>query len=1076
MMRSKITFSICLICASLSLSACFDMDKYVNYDHVTIDPDENPEPGETPENPTEEIDPGEGGDIVRPGGSHGIEDGDEDIDTDPGGIGVVESFAATQVNPSRGRGTGGYAIQVRGTKFLRTDRVFIGAQESPQTVFVSDYVLRATVPAGHTGCVDVAVERGDGSERVTLEGAFCYTEDLDIASVEPNLAVSGEVTPVVIKGSGFEDEMSLYARSGDEIRPMIDVVRTGDVIEAVLPSLASGPIDIIVNTASDDETVEGAITLMPALGISSVTPSVIAANAPETVTVAGTGFGESVLSVRIGATSQTISSQSENELKVTVAPMASGCYDLVAYDALRQKRVEQALYVIEASDEVYLAGVVPARGPLEGNQVTVLGRMPETGDVTFGAQKAEVVSRDALSWTVTVPAVTAPQSVDVTIGELTLSGAYTYVSAPTADDIAPSHGTASTTVTLTGSGFDETLRVFADQFEGGDVVVLDEHTASFTMPSGSGNAKISLMQHGERYETGLVYRYEEETKIYEVSPNELSKIGGSTVTVYGKGFAASSSIKIDDEMMNHVEWIHPGKLQFTSQAHEAGPASLTLLDKDGQVQDTADVLFYEPAGISTHLSGGTLEGRMNVTVLTVSTNEIIPGATVYVGSNKDDFISGTTNAQGQVHFEDESLRGTQLVYACHTGYSCNTIQSFNARDVTIYLEKWEPATSSTIETPPPPPPDDGSSINPIDVTVTHLAKESYITGKVSGFDKIDLDTANDGNIVRAAYVIQSQLGPYTGSYNTDDVYLLFNENDTYKVRARKGNVAMGLVCGLYNTASGSFDPRYFGIRTGLYVTNDVTLTADLDCPLPLNQTQSIKMLNLPQGQTSTQLTSSAFINLGNHGYLGGFMKGTSYNDLVIITKVPPLRGPLEGTSLALQTQLYFDASYSGSFYSYNVEKTDTPVEVGPLVSLPKFDTLPEEFYYASAGNQTSLHNGKALMQRGSITWSVKNPEYVDFYELTIKGYFNAYGTMLFWQSYMPGNATSVEFPDREDYTVEGQEPTGILVTLTAYKSLRDGYDFNSFSTLDTKYSSVDSSAATSLYIPWNFVASTTTSQ
>ncbi len=1069
-MNLKKTLFLCVLSGvATGLPGCFSVDEYFNIHRVEEEPNEEGDPSNPPGGNGTNVDPTQPGDVIKPGGSQGVEDGDDDDndEIEPGGTEVEAPFSITSIAPSSGPLGGGYEIQLRGAKYSRTDRVTIGTVESSRTTFVSGMVMRATVPEGHRGCVDVRVDRADGSESVTLKEGFCYTEQVEIQSVEPSIAVEGSVTPVVIRGTGFENAMSIYAQSGDETRALLDVVVGEGVVEAVLPSLTAGEVTFVVNTPNGQTELKDAVTILPSLEVGAVSPQVVPANTPSVLEISGRGFEAASMKSMVGSVHGTSTVLSDEKLQVALGGLAPGCYDVVVYDAYRQKRADKAFYVVDAAGDASIVGVLPSRGPLSGGEATIIGVLPSTGEVYFGETASTVLSRDALSWVVEVPSVLFSQTVDVSLNDVVLKDAYSYVAEPMGDSLVPAHGKAGTEVTLKGSGFDETLRVFADQFEAENVQVVDGTTVKATMPLGSGEAKISFIQNDASYLTPLKFSYDEDLALYGVTPSEIATIGGTSVTLHGQGFGPEYRVILDGVEIEDVVWNGPGSATFISPEHSAGTSVIEVRDAQGNVAASTEVLYYEPSGLNSHVSGGVLNGRMNVTVMTVSTNELITGADVYIDVGEKAYLHGTTNGSGQVSFESSLLMGTQIIYACYSGYSCNSIQSFNARDVTIYLEKWErpDSGSSTITPPSDPPPDDGT-INPIDMTVTYPPKDSYITGKVSGFDKIDLETANTGDWVRAALVIQSQLSPYSGSYAQGDVYMLFDEGATYKIKARKGDVAVGLVCGLYNKQTTAFDPRYFGARTGLYVTSGVTLKADLNCPLPLNQTQSVKILNIPHGVVSTSLSSTAYLNMGNYGYLGGFMKGYSENDLVIITKIPPLRGQLEGATLALQTYLYRDEVYSGSFNSYGIEKTDSPIEIGPLVSLPKLDTLPAENYYsANEGQQTTLHNGKGFMKRGRITWSVEHPEHVDFYALAIRGYYPG-SNQLLWQFYLPGNATSAEFIGDRDYTFEGSEPTAVYVTLTAYKSLRDGYDFNSFSTLDTKHTLVDSSASTSIYIPW----------
>lgn len=1063
-MTTHTLYALLIATTAISMTGCLSIDDFVHKHEVTP-----PEPT-TPERPSggiTDIDPPPEGETQQPSGSQGIEDGKTDEDDPnytPGGITTVETFDVTRITPSTGSTQGGYTIQIQGRQFDSETTVIFGGTASPLTRNMSRYVLRTLVPAGHKGCVDVIVTNGKQEQKV-LEDGFCYTEELSITAVEPSRAVANEVTPVMIYGNGFDETMSFYARCGGEIRKMLDTVIYEDHVEAILPTLPPGTVDILVSTPSAHITQKKAITLLPELTVQDVDPHVLLAGEKATLTVTGSGFDTNPLSMLVGSVKAPASITTNTQLSSTLIMPAAGCYDLVLFDDLRQSHIKKAVYVLDETDDLALVGLFPTSAPIEGGQTTLIGTaFSQEMPVSFGSQPAEIIAQTEHTWDVLVPSVSEPQTVDVSVGDQTLENAFTYYIVPRFSDITPATGKADDTVVIHGKNFDDTLRVFADQYEATQVTVTSDTTATVTMPTSSGRAKITAIQNDNRYDTHLTFNYTETPVLYGASPSQIPVIGGSTIALYGEGYSDAYSLYIADTLVSDVQWESPNYATFIAPEHTLGDYTIELRDADGHTVASTPIKYYEPGGLNTHLSGTRLEGRINVTVLTVNTNKAIANADVFVGtsSSASTLLHETTNAFGQVSFESDKLVGTQILYACAPNHSCNSIQFFNAQDVTIYLEDWDEdsSSSSTITPPPPPPPSDNSTINPIDITVIKPAEDSYITGKVSGFGKVTLES--DPNVVRAARVLQSQLGPYNNTSNTDNV-LIFEENGTYKLKARRGDVALGLVCGLYNTVTGTFDPRYFGVRTGLYVTNGVTLTADLTCPLPLNQTQSIKMLNIPEGQTSRALSATAYLNLGNYGYIGGFMTGTSQTDLVVITRVPPLRDALAGATLALQTSLTVDNAYRGTIYSYDIEKNNTTVEVGPIVSLPIFDLLPEDNYYTTS-TSTVLHNGNGFMKRGRITWHTPRPEYVDFYALTIRGYYSN-STELLWQFYLPGNATSAEFPAL-DYTRNNEQPRYVYITLTAYKSIFEVYDFNQFSTLDTKAAYVDSSASTTLYIPW----------
>ncbi len=1063
---------VLFLTAASILTSCGSADDFFEVHYV--EPDDPPVTKPDKPHSTTDIDPGQPGETILPGGSKGVEGDPEDDfgDVDPSGVVVTEPFSLSLVDPASGRIEGGYEIRVQGKQIGSHARVMIGNVESPQTTFVTSSLVRALVPPGKRGCVDVSVVQEDG-ERVTLEKAFCYTERLGVDAVSPAQTVEGQVTPIRLMGHGFSDQTHFYARVGKDVRPLIDVTRRGDGFEAILPAFDAGAVDILVNSDSDYAEKLAAMVIMPAIEVDRLLPRVIPAQTATALTLTGKAFGRDNMAVRIGGASATVDQATSTTLNVTTPKLAAGCYAVLVYDQWRQTQVDGGLWVNDDVTTTQLLGVWPDRCPTTGCEATVMGVGLNASAPKFGSATAELIDATDTALHVQVPAAVAG-SVDVSLADASLTSAFTYVQMPSAKSLEPNTGSAATLVTLHGNGFDDSLRVFVDQFEAANVDVIDAQTAVVTMPEGSGLATLQLVQQGLTQPTTLTFQYVDNPSVIGIDPRQVATIGGSTTALYGTGFSDNMTLWVDGVEVTSFTRRSPGQIEFMVPPHEVGDAVVELKN-NGKSVGTQTIQYFEPGSRNTNVSGGMLDGRIYVTVLTVDTNEIIPDAEVFVGTDKGNYLSGKTNAAGQIAFENDQLVGAQSLYACKAGYSCNTLQSFDAKNVTIYLQKWEwtDLNSKThVETDITPPPQDGEfTINPVDVTIEKMPENTYFTGHVSGFGKVTLES--DPDVVRAAVVIQSQLSPYR-TYDQNDIYMIFEEQGQYRIKARKGEVALGLVCGLYHRKTGAFDPRYFGLKSGFYVTNGQTIQADLTCPLPLNQTQRVKFLNLPYASYATSLYSTAYLNLGNAGYIGGFMTGYSENDYVVISKVPPLRGDLENATFAIQTQLSVNGAGVGSIYSYDVSKDESTVEIGPIVSWPRLDRLPDENYFRQEGVERT-HNARALLERGIVTWSVDHPEYVDFYDMTIRGYYyikNSNGVVmavdkqLLWQFYLPGNATSAEFAPRDYAREDGSEPEYIYITLTAYKTIRNGYDFNQFTTLDTKNYYIDSAISTTLYVPW----------
>lgn len=80
----------------------------------------------------------------------------------------------TRVEPNSDMVSGGANVQIIGENFQDGATVTIGGTAASNVIFVSPTEMRADVPAGEAGSVDIVVTNPDGKSD-TLAGGFTYT-------------------------------------------------------------------------------------------------------------------------------------------------------------------------------------------------------------------------------------------------------------------------------------------------------------------------------------------------------------------------------------------------------------------------------------------------------------------------------------------------------------------------------------------------------------------------------------------------------------------------------------------------------------------------------------------------------------------------------------------------------------------------------------------------------------------------------------------------------------------------------------------------------------------------------------
>ncbi|GEM_PF-2272232 len=1052
--RNNYKFLIVAAACCFLAAGCIDTSDFVKY---VQEPEPNtPVEPFVPEDPVEP--PPQGDDIIHPGGSGGIIGNDDDNPqqpgTNPGGGQVIEEEvpAIELVTPSSGDIQGGYEVRLHGTKLDDSGTIFFGSIQAPEQIYVNANVIRTTVPAGKKGCVDVTFENGD--TKLTLEKGFCYTQDIQYENIAPNIAIANSSVEIQIDGSGFDETTRVFFSNGEQTLPLVDPrLQNENRITGLLPVLNTGSITLTLVSEFGYAQIPDALQIVAPFEFSSITPDLIQTGTTPQISIAGDGFDDKT---RIRIESQNIQPtfKSPQQLTFQAPAMPAGSYDVLLYNDLQQLRLESALHYYENTGKPQILTLSPKSGStLGGTQVAIRGvSLPTQGNASFGKTNASVVKRSESEWTVKTPKHDAGLT-DVTVGSATLPDAYEFVQIASGalklTSISPQNAVVSdeTQIQLKGSGFDKNTRIFFGPWEATQLTVTNASTIKATIPKGAGTVPVQAIRGNERSNT-LQFTYDEDISIITVTPNQSVFTGKTTVDIYGTGFTKDMTLKIDDKTIETV-YHNPTHLSFTAPSHKAGTESIPLMCSDQTECGKFDFTWFNPTGINTSASGSPISGELHVTVLTVDTAVPIPYATVYVGSNPKTALTGTTDAKGRVSFFDDSLKNAQIVIACAPEHSCNTLQPVNATNITLLLEDWhaddlEPPGE---ESPEPPPPSDGSIINPIEIVVPFTPTQPYFSGTVGTFGKVEL--VSDPNLVRAGFVMQSALSPYMMSHDKEDVYLILEEGAKYRIKARKGDVALALVCGLYDVNTSAFYPKYLGVKRHQFVTDGAEIVNHLECPLPLNQTQSIKFVNTPV-ENFDQISASAYIFVGSEGYLGGFMNSASLTDLTVIPNLPPLRDTIADANFTFVVNAVYNASQNTPsytyFYQYNVIPDGSMLEVGPTVSRPTFLTTDSD----------------DILKTGFIAWKIANPEFVDFYALTVRLYASGRSDLLY-QFYLPGSATTAEFPTLFEWPKE-EGYKQLIVQLTAYKSVRNGFDFNKFSTGDLRYNYIESSATANLVI------------
>jgi len=263
--------------------------------------------------------------------------------------------------------------------------------------------------------------------------------------------------------------------------------------------------------------------------------------------------------------------------------------------------------------------------------------------------------------------------------------------APVLVGLVPDHGSflGGTEVTLRGSNFADGAEV---RF-GGSLVqprftrFVDRNRIVVTAPAGTpGPVDVEIRSGGRTTVLPRGYRYD----AFYVDPGLGPTTGNARVSLHGltTQFADGMTVLFDGMPCTGVQVTSRTLASCLTPAHPDGrvPVTVRYGSEDITIPDA-----YQYANsadqVGGGLSGGMVAGSITVTVLNAMSGDPVPEAFVF--ANNDPRAtppsSGRTNMGGQVTLSPPMLAPPVTVTAAKDCFTTATIQSFDARNATIYL-------------------------------------------------------------------------------------------------------------------------------------------------------------------------------------------------------------------------------------------------------------------------------------------------------------------------------------------------------------------------------------------------------
>lgn len=507
-------------------------------------------------------------------------------------VSAVPAFAAgytvTSVSPAFGTTAGGNTVTINGSGFDGgIISVNFGSTAATSKTLVSSTQITAVVPAHLPGTVQVTLT---GSQGPTASSApYYYGNAPAISSLNPASGASAGGTSVVIHGNNFTGATDV-SFGGTPATSF--VVNSSIQITAVTPAHATGFSDVIVTNPSGTATrTNSYYFLAPPPVVTSVTPSSGSVNGGTSVVLTGSNF-TGTSSVSFGGTAATsFTVNSATQITAVVPAHAAGAVDVSATTDSGTGTAANSFTYVNSSPQV--SGITPDTGSDYGGDTVVITGSNFTGatDVKFGDRSATSFHVDSDTQITAVTPANDNTNNNVTV--ITPSGSspanpavsYQFILVPKITDVSPNTGarTGGTFVTLTGEDFSNTGEVYVGNVSVPFTIVSDTKI-TFTTPAGSGSQGITLYDaEGGRTDSpqDFVYAAPVIPNVTNVSPDNGTIEGGTSVTITGSNFTDATDVKFGDAPATNVNVISDTQITVTAPAHISGTIDVTVTNADG---------------------------------------------------------------------------------------------------------------------------------------------------------------------------------------------------------------------------------------------------------------------------------------------------------------------------------------------------------------------------------------------------------------------------------------------------------------------------------------------------------------
>jgi hypothetical protein len=309
---------------------------------------------------------------------------------------VAARFAAgnptvTGISPEAGSPVGGGIATITGEGFTASDGVDFGDTPATGVTVVSPTLLKAAVPPGNPGSVDVTVTSPQGNSATSAADLYGYGAP-QVTAVTPDNGPDAGRTVVTITGTGFVPGAVVSFGTTPAARATVN--SSGTSLGVSAPAGAAGSVDVTVKTAAGTSAVSTADLFADGRPVvTGARPGVGPLAGGNDVTVVGHGFvpGLTVYFGGLASSSATVQPHGTS-LYAVAPPGTAGPIDITVKTPLGTSAANPDDSYFYGPPEV--TGVTPDKGSAAGGTaVTITGMGFSLGSkVSFGIPLATSVT------------------------------------------------------------------------------------------------------------------------------------------------------------------------------------------------------------------------------------------------------------------------------------------------------------------------------------------------------------------------------------------------------------------------------------------------------------------------------------------------------------------------------------------------------------------------------------------------------------------------------------------------------------------------------------------------------------